>query len=134
MQSLEIPLYLIPDDDLVLHGVRSLRLDVILSWLSNAKHFVLVAEDVIVHVVLLGGLRGEDERLHELSHGLGVVGELAQDLHDNAFVQGSVGVHLPDLGLAVAEVKLHDFLVDCLLAVDRLQFLVPDIKTAMNEG
>ena len=34
-------------------------------------------------VVLLGRLRGEDERLHEAAHGLAVVGELPRDLAGN---------------------------------------------------
>ena len=78
----------------------------------------LITEDVVVDVVLLGGLRCEYEGLHESPHWLIVIRKLAQDLHDHPRGQGGMGVHLLDFGLAIPEVQLHDLLMDFLLAVN----------------
>lgn len=104
------------------------------------KHLVLVAEHVVVHVELVGDgslqtnqrvnfvlevRRGQDQvlrthlgrqhkGLHELPHGLHVVGQLAHHLHHHALVQGGVGVHVADLGVAVAETQGHHPLMDFL--------------------
>ena len=43
------------------------------------------------------------------------------DLNDNPAGQGWVGIDVPDLGLAVAEIQLHDPLVDLLLTVNLLK-------------
>ena len=90
--------------------VLGLRVGVVLVDL------VLVAEYVVVHVELLGRLRGQHERLHEATHGLPIVGQLAGDLHYNATAYGRLTVHLADLGVAVLEVEQLDLLVDLKLA------------------
>lgn len=59
-------------------------------------------------------LRRQHEGLHELPHGLHVVGQLAHHLHHHALVQGGVGVHVPDLGVTVAETQSHHPLMDLL--------------------
>ena len=66
-----------------------------LNWIP---YLVLVAEDVVVDVVLLGALGREDEGLHEPAHGLPVVAELARHLHHHAVRQGLVTVHLNNIG------------------------------------
>lgn len=66
-------------------------------------------------------LRSQDEGLHELPHGLHVVGQLAHHLHHHALVQGGVGVHVPDLGVAVAEAQGHHPLVDLLQTTQHLR-------------
>lgn len=108
------------------------------------KHLVLVAEHVVVHVELVGDgslqtnqrvnfllevrvgwgvgqdqvlrthLGRQHEGLHELPHGLHVVGQLAHHLHHHALVQGGVGVYVADLGVAVAETQGHHPLMDFL--------------------
>ena len=62
-----------------------------LNWIP---YLVLVAEDVVVDVVLLGALGREDEGLHEPAHGLPVVAQLARHLHQNAVPEGLLTVHL----------------------------------------
>lgn len=52
--------------------------------------------------------------LHELPHGLHVVGQLTHHLHHDALIQGGVGVHVPDLSVAVSETQSHHPLVDLL--------------------
>lgn len=54
----------------------------------------LVAEDVVVHVVLLGRLRGQHEGLREAAHGRAAVGQLARHLHHHAVAQRGLRVHL----------------------------------------
>jgi hypothetical protein len=78
----------------------------------------LIAKNVVVDVVLLGRLWGQNKGLHEPSHRSVVVGKLAQDLHDDPGGQGGMSVHLTDLGLAVTKVQLHNLLVNFLLSVD----------------
>lgn len=65
-------------------------------------------------VVMSTDLRCQDKGLHELPHGLHVVGQLAHHLHHDALGEGGVGVHVADLGVAVAEVQSHHLLVDFL--------------------
>lgn len=60
----------------------------------------------------------QHEGLHELPHGLHVVGQLAHHLHHHALVQGGVGVHVPDLGVTVPEAQSHHSLVDLLQRED----------------
>lgn len=73
----------------------------------------------------MGDLGGQDQiqwthlgrqhkGLHELPHGLHVVRQLAHHLHHYALVQGGVGVHVADLGVAVAETQGHHPLMDLL--------------------
>ena len=47
---------------------------------EKLTHFILVAEDVVVDVVLLWALGGEHEGLHKPPHRLPVVGQLAAHL------------------------------------------------------
>ena len=47
---------------------------------NRNSHLVLVAEDVIVDIVLLGALWGENKGLHEPPHRLPIVRELAAHL------------------------------------------------------
>lgn len=54
----------------------------------------LVPEDVVVHIVLLGRLRGQHEGLCEAAHGRAVVGQLARHLHHHAIAQRGLRVHL----------------------------------------
>ena len=77
---------------------------------------VLVAKDVVVHIVLLGRLRREHKRLHEATHGLAVVGQLASNLHHNATADRGLTVHLANLGVAVLEAERLDLLVDLELS------------------
>lgn len=64
-------------------------------------------------------LRCQHKGLHELPHGLHVVGQLAHHLHHHALVQGGVGVHVPDLGVTVAETQSHHPLMDLLQRDER---------------
>ena len=48
--------------------------------LESLTHFILIAEDVVVDVVLLWALGREHEGLHEPSHRLPVVGQLPAHL------------------------------------------------------
>lgn len=66
-------------------------------------------------------LRSQNEGLHELPHRLHVVGQLAHHLHHHALVQGGVGVHVPDLSVAVAEAQSHHPLVDLLQTQQHLR-------------
>lgn len=68
-------------------------------------------------------LRRQHEGLHELPHGLHVVGQLAHHLHHHALVQGGVGVHVPDLGVTIAETQSHDPLMDLLRRRRKFSFL-----------
>lgn len=61
---------------------------------SHAYAPHLVAEDVIVHVVLLGRLRGQHEGLREAPHGGSAVGQLARHLHHHSVAQRGLSVHL----------------------------------------
>ena len=81
----------------------------------------LIAKDVVDNVVLFGRLRGQDKGLHESSHGEALVGQLSADLDDDAGSEGSVGIHLLDLGVAVLKVELSNALMNLLLTVDRLR-------------
>jgi hypothetical protein len=58
-------------------------------------------------------LRGENEGLSELSVGLRLVGDLANDLNDNVDV-GRLGVDVGDADLAVLELELLYPVVDGL--------------------
>lgn len=49
-------------------------------------------------------LRCQHEGLHEPAHGLHVIGELPHHLHHHTVVQGGVGIHVADLGVAILEV------------------------------
>ncbi len=81
---------------------------------------ILVAENVIVHVELLGRLGREHKRLHEATHGLAVVAQLSGDLNHDATSDGGLTVHLANLGVAVLEGQLLDLLVDLELTHDGL--------------
>lgn len=59
-------------------------------------------------------LRGKNKGLHELPHGLTIVGQLSQDLHHHSVVEGGVSVHVSDFGVAFIELQGHDLLVDFL--------------------
>lgn len=56
----------------------------------------LVTEDVVMHVVLLGRLRGQHEGLREAPHGRAAVGQLARHLHYYSVTQRRLRVHLMD--------------------------------------
>ena len=69
------------------------------------EHVVLVTEDVVVHVVLLGRLRRQHERLHERTHHAVVVRQLADHLqrkvcrrsiYDSIYVRRSLNNHTTD--------------------------------------
>jgi hypothetical protein len=102
--------------DLVL-GSR-LLLDLLLGLLDRLGHSGLllfldhVAEDVVQDKVTVS-LRGENEGLSELSVGLRLVGDLANDLNDDVDV-GCLGVDVGDADLAVLEFELLYPVVDCL--------------------
>lgn len=73
-------------------------------------------------------LRRQHEGLHELPHGLHVVGQLAHHLHHHALVQGGVGVHVPDLGVTIAEAQSHHPLMDLLQRKRRFSLLLAHIQ------
>ena len=54
----------------------------------------IAPEDVVMYVVLLGILGCQNKCLHEASHGLPIVRELARHLHYHTIGQGLVGIHL----------------------------------------
>lgn len=56
--------------------------------------------------------------LHELPHGLHVVGQLAHHLHHHALVQGGVSVHVPNLGVTIPETQSHHPLMNLLKKED----------------
>ena len=95
-----------------------LLLDLLLGLLGRLGHGGLllfldhVAEDVVQHKVTVS-LRGENEGLSELSVGLRLVGDLADDLDDDVDV-GCLGVDVGDADLAVLELELLYPVVDCL--------------------
>lgn len=66
---------------------------------SHAYASHLVAEDVIVHVVLLGRLRGQHEGLREAPHGGAAVGQLARHLHHHSVAQRGLSVHLNTINI-----------------------------------
>lgn len=104
------------------------------------EYLILVAENVIVYVEVLGGLLDEDERLHELAHRFPVVRQLTRylksqsrlgdqkpvisikflehkqptHLDEHSIANSLLAVHLPDLRMAVPEVKGKNLLVDDL--------------------
>lgn len=59
-------------------------------------------------------LRCQHESLHELPHGLHVVGQLAHHLHHHTLIQGGMGINVPDLGVTVTETQSHHPLMDLL--------------------
>ena len=74
----------------------------------------MVAKYIVVHVIFLGRLRCEHERLHEATHGLASVGELARHLHDHRIADRRLAVNLADLGATIAEVEGRNLVVDFL--------------------
>ena len=58
------------------------------------EHLVLVAENVVVDVEVLGGLLNEDERLHELAHRFPVVRQLARHLKSESRLGGKNSIIL----------------------------------------
>jgi len=56
------------------------RVHVLSRWAVGVKHVVLVTEYVVVHVVLLCRLRGQDKRLNERTHCTVVVCQLSDHL------------------------------------------------------
>ncbi|RNA22681.1 hypothetical protein BpHYR1_044413 [Brachionus plicatilis] len=94
---------------------------------------VLVPENVVVNIELFGRLRREHKRLHEPPHGLAIVGQFAGHLDHHAAAYGQLTVHLSDLGVAVFEVELADFLVDFQLTDDRLLALAQAVHSAVHE-
>lgn len=54
-----------------------------------------VPEDVIVHVVVLGGERDEHKRLYEATHRLAVVRQLARNLNNYTFRHTGLRVNMP---------------------------------------
>lgn len=65
------------------------------KWRKGEKNKThLISEDIIVHVVLLGILRGEHKGLDKSPHGLTIVGQLPRDLHHYAISQRLVRVNL----------------------------------------
>lgn len=52
--------------------------------------------------------------LHELPHGLTIVGQFSQDLHHHPVAQCGMSIHVPDLCVALAKLQGHDLLVDFL--------------------
>merc|ERR1719320_1232516 len=95
------------------------------------ENLVLVAEDVIVDIVLLGALWGENKGLHEPPHRLPIVRELAAHLNYHPVGQSLVGVHLPDFSMAVTEVQLHYFLMDFLLSIYGCSFSILSILSSV---
>jgi len=93
----------------------------------------LIAEDIIVHIVLLGTLRGEDEGLCEPPHGLSTIAELPGHLDNDTVTEGRLRVHLADLGMTVLEVELLDAVVDLLLPDDRFDLPVGSVQTTVDE-
>lgn len=76
------------------------------------------------HTCCRGFCRGTDlrcqyEGLHELPHGLQVVGELPHHLHHHPFVQGGVRIHVPYFGVTVPETQRHHPLVDLLQELEQ---------------
>lgn len=69
-------------------------------------------------------LRRQHEGLHELPHRLHVVGQLAHHLHHHALVQGRMGIHVPDLGVTIAETQSHHPLMDLLQEEGEVWFSV----------
>lgn len=59
-------------------------------------------------------LWSKHERLHELPHGLTIVGQFSKDLHHHAVTQCGMSIHVPDLCVALTELQGHDLLVDFL--------------------
>ena len=99
-----------------------------------AEDLVLIPEDIIVDVVLLGRLRRQDEGLHEPSHGLAVVGQLPGDLDHHPGPQRGVRIHLLDFGVAIAEIERHDLLVDFELTHGGRLLLARLLDAAMCES
>ena len=95
--------------------------------------YFLLPEDVIMNVELLGRLRREHERLHEASHGLAVVGQLAGDLDDHGAADSGLRVHLANFGVAVLEGERANLLVDLELSDHGLFHMTGPIDTAVHE-
>jgi hypothetical protein len=94
---------------------------------------VLVSEDVVMDVVLLGTLGSQHERLGEASHRLARVRQLPGHLDHNALPQGRLRVDLGDLGVTVVEIQLLDLLVDLLLADDGAGLAVRWVQAPVDE-
>lgn len=96
---------------------------------------VLVAEDVVVHVVLLGRLAGQHERLRKATHRMSIVGQLARYLHHHAVAKSRLSIDIRDLRMAVAEVQLLDLIMDVLLTDDQHLVLAwIRVQSAMGEA
>lgn len=59
-------------------------------------------------------LRCQNKCLHELPHGLHVIGELPQNLHHHSLVQGGMSIDVPDLSVTITEAESHHLLMDFL--------------------
>lgn len=95
---------------------------------------VLIAENIIMDVILLRRLGSQHEGLRETTHRLAIVGQFTGHLNNDAITEGSLRIHLADLGMTVAEVQLLDLVMDLLLTDYQRGFLVFRIQTAMNEA
>jgi hypothetical protein len=71
-----------------------------------------VPEDIIENIVAVG-LLGEDESLHKLPGRLGFVGNFTNDGNQDV-VKRCLRINVQDTNFTVLEVKLLEFLVDCL--------------------
>lgn len=80
---------------------------------------VLVAEDVVMHVVLLRRLTGQHECLGEATHWMAIVGQLSRNLHDHTVTERRLSIDIRNLRMAIAEVQLLDLVVDVLLTDDQ---------------
>lgn len=92
-------------------------LNLILGVVGILEHFVLVPEDVVMHIVLVWVLRGEHEGLHEPPEGPTTVRQLAGDLNHNGTAHSRLAVHLPYLSMAVLEGEGLNLLMNLLLEV-----------------
>lgn len=52
--------------------------------------------------------------LHELPHGLHVVGQLSHHLHHNPLIQSGMSIHMPDFSVAVTEAQSHHLFMNFL--------------------
>lgn len=59
-------------------------------------------------------LWGQHKGLHELPHGLHVVGQLSHHLHYNPLIQSGMRIDMPNFGVAVIEAQSHHLFVDFL--------------------
>lgn len=77
-------------------------------------------------------LRCQNKCLHELPHGLHVIGQLAQHLHHHSLVQSGMSIHMPDLSVTITEAQSHHLLMDFLFRKKKLHLATAPNKKQQN--